>query len=183
MPLFRPQATYPPMLIHDAMPSLLERENIGLKLRAARKRAGLTTAQAAEVGGISVTQLGAIERGSHSLTSMSAGNLSRLPAAFGLSWEKFVEIISPVYGPYIAFIPSSPSLPVEDTYEEPEIDDALQEAVRRYGNMAEFAGIKSHNLQRALNDIDFRRRPQTPEEWLAKYLKFKDELPDGEADA
>ena len=92
------------MPVPDHAPPLSEREALGLKLRAQRKRASLTTAQAAELGGVSVTQLGAIERGTHPLTSMSAGNLSRLPAAFGLSWEQFVALVEPVYGPYIALL-------------------------------------------------------------------------------
>jgi transcriptional regulator with XRE-family HTH domain len=88
----------------EAMPPLADRESVGLQLRAARKRAGFTTAQAAERGDVSVTQLGAIERGTHSLTSMAAGGLARLPSAFGLSWAGFVAIVAPVYGSYLPFL-------------------------------------------------------------------------------
>lgn len=88
----------------EEMPSLSEREAVGLKLRAARKAADLSTAQAAERGGLSVTQLGAIERGDHSLTSVSAAGLSRLPAAFGLRPQAFLEIVAPTYAPYISLL-------------------------------------------------------------------------------
>lgn len=94
------------MLAADGQPPLSERVEIGLELRRARKRAGLETYEAAEKGGVSVTQLGNIERGTHSLTSMSAGNLARLPAAFGLTWEQFTAIVAPSYAPYIPFLKS-----------------------------------------------------------------------------
>lgn len=103
----------PPMPL-EAMPPLAEREAVGLRLRAARKDAALTTAQGAEAGGVSVTQLGAIERGVHSLTSMSAGNLGRLPAAFGLNWPAFLAIVGPTYSPYIPFLTEDPRPHAQD---------------------------------------------------------------------
>lgn len=86
------------------LPPLVERERVGLLLRKARKEARLENAQAAELAGISVALLGNIERGTHSLTSIGVGNLTRLPAAFGLSWQAFVTIVSPVYGDYVPFL-------------------------------------------------------------------------------
>lgn len=97
----------------EVAPPLEERSRVGLALRAARKEAGLTTAKAAELGGVSGTQLGAIERGEHSLTSMSAGNLGRLPAAFGLNWPQFVALIEPVYGSFMPFIRLTPLEPTQ----------------------------------------------------------------------
>lgn len=90
----------------DDAPPLSERERIGLQLRALRKDAGLSTAKAAELGDVSVATLGSIERGTHSLTSMASGGLARLPAAFGLTWERFASLIAPVYLPYMPFLGS-----------------------------------------------------------------------------
>lgn len=61
--------------------------------------------------------------------------------------------------------------------EEEEIDEALQEAGRMFGNMPEFTGIADPVTQRALQGIDFKHRPQTPQEWLTRFLKYKDDLP------
>jgi repressor LexA len=85
-------------------PPLKEREAVGLRLRRARKEAGLDTSQAAERAGISVSTLGALERGAHSLTSVAAGSLARVPAAFGLTWTAFVELVRPTYGAYIPLL-------------------------------------------------------------------------------
>ncbi len=109
--LFRSAA--PLMPVPEAMPPYAERERIGLALRSARKAAKLSTARAAELGSISVSTLGSIERGDHSLTSVGAGKLRQLPAAFGLSWEAFYDLISPVYGPYIPL--SAPDSKSSDT--------------------------------------------------------------------
>lgn len=68
-------------LLLDGIPPLPERESVGLKLRAARKKAGIETVKAAELGGISVAQLGNIERGSHSLTwSSQLANDKHVPS-------------------------------------------------------------------------------------------------------
>lgn len=85
----------------EAMPSELDREAVGLALRALRKTAGISTRQGAEAAGISVPTLGSIERGDHSLTSVSSGNLARLNKAFGISWTEFLDIVVPVYGEYL----------------------------------------------------------------------------------
>ena len=71
--------------------------DIGEALRSARKRAKLTSQQAATRAGISVPLLGLIERGNHPLTSVSTRNLAKLNLAFGLSWPEFLKIILPVY--------------------------------------------------------------------------------------
>lgn len=91
-------------MVTDTAPAQSDRETIGRALRIARKDAGLTTQEAATAAGISVPLLGSIERGAHSLTSMSAGNLAQLPRAFGLSWRQFLSIILPVYGEYLPYL-------------------------------------------------------------------------------
>lgn len=91
-------------MVADSAPAQSDRETVGLALRAARKNAGLSTQEGAVAAGISVPLLGSIERGAHSLTSMSAGNLAQLPRAFGLSWRQFLSIIIPVYGDYLPYL-------------------------------------------------------------------------------
>lgn len=158
--LFQPAA--PPMPALEAMPPYEDRESVGLALRSARKAAGLTTARAAELGGVSVSQLGAIERGDHSLTSVSAGNLRRLPAAFGLSWGQFVELTAPVYGPYIPFLSDAQGAP------PPQMPDTLREAVELYGGR--FPDLLDPKWQRYLASIRFRNgSPTNPEKWLDVY--------------
>jgi len=85
-------------------PDLEARESVGLALRAARKDAGLSTAKGAENAEISVPTLGSIERGTHSLLSLSSGNLAKLHLAFGLEWGKFLAIVVPVYGKYLPYL-------------------------------------------------------------------------------
>lgn len=156
------QPRTPPMPAPEAMPPYAERERVGLALRSARKAASLSTARAAELGGVSVSQLGAIERGDHSLTSVSAGNLRRLPAAFGLTWPQFVEIVAPVYGPYIFFQPDAPPAPAL------QMPDALREAVELYGGR--FPDLLDPKWQRYLAGIRFRNSsPTHPEKWLDVY--------------
>lgn len=77
---------------------------LGVALRSARRRAGLSSFDAAGQAGISVPLLSLIERGEHPLTSVSTRNLARLNLAFGLSWPAFLVLILPVYGrdlPYL----------------------------------------------------------------------------------
>lgn len=85
----------------EGMPPQRDREIVGLALRAARKAAGLSTQQGADAAGISVPMLGSIERGTHSLTSVSSGNLAHLNKAFGLTWADFLDVVVPKYGPYL----------------------------------------------------------------------------------
>lgn len=105
-----PQPFHVVMSAVESAPSFADAEAMGLRLRAARKDAGLSTSEAARLGGISVSQLGNIERGHHPLTSVSAGGLRPLAAAFGLSWPAFVGMVAPVYAPYIPLLntPSGP---------------------------------------------------------------------------
>lgn len=88
----------------ETAPPLQERERVGLALRAARKAASISTQAGADAAGISVPTLGSIERGSHSLTSISVGNMSRLNKAFGLTWTEFISILLPVYESYIPYL-------------------------------------------------------------------------------
>lgn len=153
----------PPMPVSEAMPPHAERERVGLALRSARKAAKLSTARAAELGGVSVSQLGTIERGDHSLTSVSAGNLRNLPAAFGLTWGQFVEIVAPVYGPYIPFLTDA-----HDAPPRPQMPDTLREAVELYGGR--FPDLQDPKWQRYLAGIRFRSgSPTNPEKWLDVY--------------
>jgi transcriptional regulator with XRE-family HTH domain len=93
-------------MVSETLPTLNERERVGLALRAARKAAQISTALGAERADISVPTLGSIERGSHSLTSLSSGNLAKLHKAFGLTWGEFLAIIVPVYGDYLPYLKS-----------------------------------------------------------------------------
>ena len=88
--------------------------DIGEALRSARKRAGLSTQEAANRAGISVPLLGLIERGNHPLTNVSTRNLARLNLAFGLSWAEFVQIILPVYADQLPYL--SVATPVSSRY-------------------------------------------------------------------
>ena len=95
-------ASYPslgwPMAL--SMPEKLptsKREEVGLELRRARKRAGLTLAQASDASRLSRSTIGSIERGEHPLDSLSAKSFSQAHEAFGLPRPSFEAIIAPVY--------------------------------------------------------------------------------------
>ena len=85
-------------------PAGTDHASVGQALRSARKRADLSTSDAARLAGISTPLLSLIERGEHPLTSVSTRNLARLHLAFGLSWAEFVALILPVYGSQLPYL-------------------------------------------------------------------------------
>lgn len=108
-PTFSPALLGASPMSADGMPSPREREAVGLALRAARKSAGISTQQGAEAAGISVPMLGSIERGAHSLTSVSSGSMGRMHRAFGLTWPEFLAIVTPAYGEFLPHLRSQHS--------------------------------------------------------------------------
>lgn len=88
-------------------PAVEERMSVGLRLRRARKEAGLTLAQASDRAGLSRSTIGSIERGEHDLNSVSRRNLLYLPNAFGLSAQAFTSIVRPVYGELLGAAPGT----------------------------------------------------------------------------
>lgn len=86
-------------------PAIQDRVTVGLRLRRARKEAGLTLAQAADKAGLSRSTIGSIERGEHDLNSVSRRNLINLPSAFGLSASEFSRIVRPIYGEVLGAMP------------------------------------------------------------------------------
>lgn len=166
----------PPEIIEPLTP-----QEAGAMLKKARNALGLTQGQVIESVGIpNQSYLSALENGRYSIANSEY--FPALARLLRLTTEQ-VQAISP-HAVITVAAPSDPDQSAQDFAglgAEPfAIDEALAEAVKLYGDMPEFAGIKSHNLQHALNDIDFRRRPTTPADWLAKYLKFKDDLPNGD---
>lgn len=67
---------------------------------------------------------------------------------------------------------------------EPEpIGDALLEAANLYGDSPEFAPLREYRWQRHLWDTPYRKRPQTPSEWLTAFIALKDMVDPPEPDA
>ena len=130
------------------------------------------------------------EKGKVDLRNVHPRRLSAYAEVLKLSKQKFAEMAGYEYAelfPDEALIsPRSSALSAAAHYpdfeeEEEPIEDALAEAVRLYGDLPDFEGLTDPVTQRALQGIDFRHRPQTPQEWLAKFLKYRDDLRSSDA--
>ncbi len=64
----------------------------------------------------------------------------------------------------------------------PALPDSLVDAGLIYGDKPGFQGIKQPRWQHYMADLPHRRRPQTPEEWLALYLDLRDRYDPPEVD-
>lgn len=62
------------------------------------------------------------------------------------------------------------------------IGDTLREAAELFGGHSQFAGLREYRWQRFLEDLNYKRRPQTPEEWLTVFIDLKDRFDPPEAD-
>ncbi len=58
----------------------------------------------------------------------------------------------------------------------PPIPDTLIDAAIIYGDRPGMEGLKEYRWQRTMERLPHRRRPQTPEEWLALYLDLREKL-------
>lgn len=56
----------------------------------------------------------------------------------------------------------------------PALPDSLVDAGRLYGDKPGFEGLRERRWQYYMADLPHRRRPQTPEEWLALYVDLRD---------
>lgn len=167
------------------MPETLDKFAAGELIRKRREEKGLTQEQVVEATTVPVAAyLSELENG-----KVSVGRSKHFPslaAYLGLS-EDDVRAINPAAVITLAAPqPPSSALSAAAHYpdfeeEEEPIEDALAEAVRLYGDLPDFEGLTDPVMQRALQGIDFRQRPQTPQEWLAKFLKYRDDLRSSDA--
>lgn len=70
--------------------------SVGIALRRARKEANYSLSKTARIAGVSISLLGMIERGDHSITSVGQQNIANFPEAYGLSAEEFSRITGAV---------------------------------------------------------------------------------------
>lgn len=161
----------------------------GQIIKAARDRIPLTQEQVAEELAVDKSYISKLEGGQH-----HAGRSKYFPMLVDVLrlTDAEVQRLNPAAVITLAAPDTEPSRPRSAAFpaaaqygdfeeEEEPIEDALAEAARRYGGMPGFSGIGDVVTQRALQGIDFRQRPQTPEEWLEKFLKYRDDLRSSDA--
>jgi transcriptional regulator with XRE-family HTH domain len=162
-----------------SMPLLIvpERDDtqIGLELRRVRKdkfgdRGSL--AKVAKDADVSIALVGAIERGDHSLSKVSQERITRLAQAYGMTNEQFadltgISIVSPVRARSgkAAEIEKNPAF---------ELSATLQAFIDKYAKT--FKELLEPRWQRWLANTDFRDEPETPEDWLAVFMYFREKV-------
>lgn len=126
---------------------------------------------------ITTDHLAKIEYGIRSLASLNPDTREALRVALGISreeWEQDTGLLVPS-PPSPTPLPSLTDaerrgwkLPPE---EEPEIPAALREAAEMYGH-GKNAPLAENRWLRELATLDFREEPETPEDWLAVYVRL-----------
>lgn len=159
------------------LPIVPERDDtqIGLELRRVRKdkfgdRGSL--AKVAKDADVSIALVGAIERGDHSLAKVSQERITRLAQAYGMTNEQFadltgISIVSPVRArpEHTAIASTTATL---------ELSDTLRAFIDKYSQT--FKELLEPRWQRWLANTDFRDEPETPEDWLAVFMYFKEKV-------
>lgn len=160
------------------LPVVPERDDtqIGLELRRARKekfgdRGSL--AKVAKDADVSIALVGAIERGDHSLSKVSQERITRIAQAYGMTNEQFadltgISIVSPV---------TVRLTHTATAYTGPapfQLFDTLQAFIDKYAQT--FKELLEPRWQRWLANTDFRDEPESPEDWLAVFLYFKEKV-------
>lgn len=183
-----------PMGVQPPMPTpttTMTKEEAGAYFKSLRRKKSLRLQDVVDATTIPNAQyLSALEGGRYNI--LNSEHFPSLVKFFDLSAEE-VEAMRPGtlvtvthIRPKEEFSPPSSALSAAAHYpdfeeEEEPIEDALAEAVRLYGDLPDFEGLTDPVMQRALQGIDFRQRPQTPQEWLAKFLKYRDDLRSSDA--
>lgn len=125
--------------------------------------------------------LNKLERGTAPLSRASLEVREAIRIVLGFTAEKWHELTG-LYSPASEarqtaadFTPAAlgykiPKQPL------PPIPDSLIDAGIIYGDRPGMEGLKEYRWQRTMERLPHRRRPQTPEEWLALYLDLRDKL-------
>lgn len=163
----------------------LSAADAGALIKKRRKERGLTQEQLVDKTGLSSqSYLSALEKGRYHIGRSE--HFGAVAQVLRLS-EADIRAINPAA--VITLAPEAPA-PASAAFsaaaqyghfedEDEPIEEALAEAARLYGDTPGFGGIGDPVMQRALQGIDFKQRPQTPEEWLEKFLKYRDDLKSG----
>lgn len=165
-----PAYSIPPLIVPER-----DDTQIGLELRRVRKdkfgdRGSL--AKVAKDADVSIALVGAIERGDHSLNKVSQERITRLAQAYGMSNEQFadltgISIVSPVRDRSDTATKSEKSSTIQ-------LSDTLRAFIDEYS--AKFKELLEPRWQRWLANTDFRDEPETPEDWLAVFLYFREKV-------
>ena len=151
----------------------LSPRDAGALLKAARKKRQLTQEQLIERVGIpNQSYLSALENGRYNVANSEY--LPALVRELGLGIED-VRAINPAA---VITVEANPvptdaerrgyKLPPEPEVEIPEL---LREAARLYGK-GQHAPLREERWLRELASLDFREEPETPEDWLAVYVRL-----------
>lgn len=126
---------------------------------------------------ITTDHLAKIEYGIRSLASVNPDTREALRTALGIpreEWERDTGLLIPA-APVVTPLPRQTdaerrgwTLPPE---EEPEIPEALSEAAEMYGH-GKNAPLAERRWLVELAGLDFREEPETPEDWLAVYVRL-----------
>ena len=124
---------------------------------------------------ISQSHLSKIEKGASPLAGLGAAKLDVLRRVLGIPVDVWLhhtglELVTPSALSAAALY----DLPEEE--EEEVIDLALLAAADKYGSDPEFSDIKHPAWLSFLNRTDFRQRPTTPEQWLSKFIKYREDI-------
>jgi len=163
------------------MPYNDERATKAGKLQQYIARSGKTQRQIAEEIGVEESYVSKMAGGTVGWVN-SRKYFAPLVRALGLTPEEVKEIKPDAFVEIATITPASSALTAAAlgyTFPEEEeevIDLALLAAADKYGSSPEFSDLKHPAWLSFLNRIDFRQRPTTPEEWLTKFLKYRDDV-------
>lgn len=152
----------------------------GEALRARRMEIGKRQDDLASDAEVSQKLISEIERGEQSLLAVGIGRARNIARALNWSLNDLQEatgldlgVERPAPKPSDAFTAKARGYRVPKP-PRPALPDSLIEAGRLYGDKPGLQGLGQRRWQYYMADLPHRRRPQTPEEWLALYIDLRD---------
>lgn len=139
-------------------------------------------AVALDSGILNQTTVSELEGGKYEISNLTAARVAGL--ARGLNWslseletalgiDLGLSTYVPASKPSDAFTAKARGYRVPKP-PRPVLPDSLIDAGRIYGDKPGFEGVKEPRWQYHMAGLPHRRRPQTPEEWLALYIDLRD---------
>lgn len=144
----------------------------GAVIRARRTQIGKRQEDLANDAEVSQKLISEIERGEQDLLSAGIGRVRNIARALEWSLNELQEQTGLDLGIELSHPTDAErrgyKLPPEPAVEIPEL---LREAARLYGK-GQHAPMKEERWLRELASLDFREEPETPEDWLAIYVRL-----------